>query len=185
MNHEYVLNLGCGGRKSDKHIWFGDVRFDIKKFPNVTHVGDAHNLPFKNKIFSLVVCYVTFEHLHSPYKALCEMIRVLQDDGKIMIVIPNLYHWRRIYKNYKCRIDLINKSDPNKLPTHNQAWDLIAIRNLVRRLGLVLFSVSYVDWIEEFVPNKTFKHKIMNWILPSLFTKTEVRYILCKEMKRS
>jgi predicted SAM-dependent methyltransferase len=181
----YTLNIGCGGREGDKFIWYGHVRLDIEWFPNVTHVGDAHDLPFEDKTFDLIVCYVTLEHLYNPFKAVSEMIRVLKDNGMIKIVIPNVHHWRRIYKNYQCRIDLINKSDLNKLPDHKQAWDLVEIRNLVRHLGLVLISVKYLNWIDEFVPNKSFKHKIINYILPNLFTHTEVEYVLCKEMKRN
>lgn len=180
-----VLNIGCGGREGDKYIWFGNVRLDIEKFPNVTHVGDAHNLPFENREFDLVVCFVTLEHLHNPHKALSEMVRVLKDNGEIWIIVPNVYHWRRIYRNYKCRLDLINKSDPNKLPDHNQAWDLVEIRNLMRQFGLVAKSVKYLDWISEFVPNKSLKHKIINRLLPEMFMRTEVEYVLCKEMKRN
>jgi predicted SAM-dependent methyltransferase len=186
FNHgEYTLNVGCGGRDGDRFIWFGDVRLDIEKFPNVTHVGDVHDLPFENEIFDLIVCYVSFEHFDSPIKALREMVRVLKDSGKIEIVIPNLYHWRRIYNNYKKRIDLLNKSDPNKLPNHKQAWDIIEIRNLMKQLGLVLLFVDYVNWIEKFVPKHKLKYRIANWLLPELFINTEVRYVLCKETKRN
>jgi ubiquinone/menaquinone biosynthesis C-methylase UbiE len=181
LNNEYILNVGCGGREGDNYIWYGDVRLDIVKFDNVTHVGDAHDLPFEDKMFDRVVCYVSLEHFISPFTALCEMVRVLKDDGEIEIVVPNLYHYNRINSNYRKRIDLYNKADKTKLPDHKQSWDIIEIRNLMKQLGLILVSVDYLNWIEKFVPRHKLKYRILNYILPDLFTKTEVLYVLCRE----
>ena len=57
-----ILNIGCGGRKGDKDIWYGDYRIDLENFPNVTHVMDAHFLPdIWTDMFDEVVCNVALD----------------------------------------------------------------------------------------------------------------------------
>lgn len=182
--HEYVLNLGCGGRTTDKKAWFGQVRVDIEAFPNVTHVMDIHDLKFNDEEFDRVVCYTTLEHLDSPIKAMKEMRRVLKTGGQMEIVIPNVLHYRRIWLNYKQLIKKINESDPEKLPNHKQAWDIIEMRNLMKQVGLLMVSVSYLDWLPRFKPRGGIKLYLLNKLLPECFTRTEVKYVLCREIEK-
>lgn len=56
------------------------------KYPHITFiVGDAHKLPFKNKVFDLVICTETLEHLVDPAAALGEIRRVLAPGGRAII----------------------------------------------------------------------------------------------------
>jgi len=43
--------------------------------------ADAHNLPFKNNSFDLVICTEVLEHVVNPEKVLGEIKRVLTNDG--------------------------------------------------------------------------------------------------------
>jgi len=52
-------------------------------------VGDMHNLPFKNEVFDTVsICHV-LEHSEKPEAVLEEMKRVLKNNRKCIIVVPN------------------------------------------------------------------------------------------------
>lgn len=62
------------------------IIFARSKYPHIAFiVGDAHKLPFKNKVFDLVICTETLEHLVDPAKALLEIRRVLVPDGRAII----------------------------------------------------------------------------------------------------
>lgn len=50
-------------------------------------------LPFPDRTFDLVVCNDILEHLLEPLKVLQDAIRVLRDDGTIVISVPNHFYW--------------------------------------------------------------------------------------------
>jgi len=60
-----------------------------------TSLGDAHNLPFQDSSFGLVLAIGVIPYLHSPEKALREMARVLRPGGFILVTGGN--RWRLNY----------------------------------------------------------------------------------------
>jgi len=57
-----------------------------RKIVNITwDVGEAVPLPYPNNAFSLVITRYSFHHLLCPEKALTEMIRVCQPDGRVLV----------------------------------------------------------------------------------------------------
>lgn len=65
-----ILNVGCGGRSYDKACYFEDVRIDVKRFPSVMILMDAHSLGFRGSVFDKIVCFEVLEHLDSPIRVL-------------------------------------------------------------------------------------------------------------------
>ena len=173
-----ILNVGCGGRPGDRRASYGDVRIDIEEFPNVTHVMDVHNLPRGWTCrFDEVVCEIALEHFDSPKKAMLEMARVLKPGGRLIIVVPNVYFWRRIYKNWRPNYDAMRT--PINPPSHNQAWDIIEMRNLIIQCGLEITRQEFVDWaIGKKRPPGSTLGKLLYHFLPHFMTTTEVRFIL-------
>ena len=53
--------------------------------------GTADDIPFVDSSFDLVVCFDTVQHLSSFYASLTEMLRVLKDDGHLLITFPFYY----------------------------------------------------------------------------------------------
>lgn len=51
------------------------------------------SLPFPERTFDLVVCKDILEHLLEPLLVLKEAVRVLRDDGTIIISVPNHFYW--------------------------------------------------------------------------------------------
>lgn len=81
-----ILDVGCG---SDPK---GDINIDIKNHKNlmldrIFVLADAHNIPFKDKVFSVTVAFHVIEHLKNPLKALKEMARVTE--GKVILRTPS------------------------------------------------------------------------------------------------
>ena len=74
-----TLNIGCGNEPLElERVLPGNViqfDFDAWNLPNSVQ-GDAHNLPFKDKVFDVVVMADVIEHLVNPLQALREARRV-------------------------------------------------------------------------------------------------------------
>ena len=181
-----ILNVGCGGRPHDKNYYYGDVRIDIEEFPNVTHVMDAHNLPEEwTEKFNHVEIDTTIEHVDTPIKVLREASRVLISGGTMTIIVPNVMYWRRIIRNYRCDLDTLNAIDPEKLPDHKAAWDLVEFTNFIKQVpGLKIVDVDYLDWQPEFRHvSKDFWGKLIDKYIPKPFRYIEVKYMLRKDDK--
>lgn len=80
----YTLDIGCE-RSPYAHLFPNRVGLDITDGEYVDVVGDAHNLPFEDNTFDVVLCTEVLEHLHTPEKAAAEMIRVLKPGGKLVL----------------------------------------------------------------------------------------------------
>jgi ubiquinone/menaquinone biosynthesis C-methylase UbiE len=99
-----MLDIGCGGgtlldriaRKAGLNWSAGvDASFGAIRYAAQNHKGprylcaDFYELPFKNSTFGYVTAIEVLEHLEKPENALRELRRVLKDNGKILILVPN------------------------------------------------------------------------------------------------
>jgi SAM-dependent methyltransferase len=50
--------------------------------------GDAHELPFADASFDVVLCFQTLEHIESQHAALLELARVCRPGGRCFVSIP-------------------------------------------------------------------------------------------------
>lgn len=83
-NNGLTLDIGCA--YSPYMQYFPNrIGLDIKKWPSVDVVADAHNLPFENEKFENILCSEVLEHLHSPQIAISEMKRVLKKGGRLIL----------------------------------------------------------------------------------------------------
>lgn len=79
-----TLDLGCADSPYSSYFK-NRIGFDVKVGKGVDVVGDAHNLPFENEKFDVVLCTEVLEHLHSPHIAASEMKRVLKMGGLLIL----------------------------------------------------------------------------------------------------
>jgi len=56
-------------------------------------LGDACNLPFVDKSFTTIVATEILEHLEHPEIAVKEARRVLKENGRVIISVPNRYNF--------------------------------------------------------------------------------------------
>lgn len=82
-----ILDLGCGARKLSGCI----ARMDYVWTPGQNLRGDAHNLPFADSTFSLVICTAVLEHVADYRRAIAEIVRVVKPGGEVWIEIPWLF----------------------------------------------------------------------------------------------
>ena len=174
-----ILNIGCGGRPTDKMSLYGDVRIDIKKYSNITAVMDAHKLAFRDKVFRKIVAYEVLEHLDSPIEALKEMRRVLDDDGIIEVTVPNIWYWRLLLACW------LGTMKPKSTETdHKQAWDIFTFQLLALQAGLECYEIRWLDWYG--LPKRRRYGKIEPFVrlfLPRHLRYTHVLFRLRKSLK--
>jgi len=157
-----TLNVGSGGRPRDRAVNEGDIRIDIVVFPTTTAAMDAHHLGFRERCFDEVFCFEVLEHLESPIVALREFKRVLKPDGEIVMTIPNIWEWRRIFSLLRHGIGLLHEVEyPDD---HKQSWDLYELESLAIQVGLTISSAQWIDWY----PRKEHKlDPLLRRLLPS------------------
>ncbi|MEM1579307.1 MAG: methyltransferase domain-containing protein [Archaeoglobaceae archaeon] len=97
-----VLEVGCGTgftteeiakRTEERNIFCVDITPEqikrAKKKLNANFVlGDAENLPFKDKSFDSAISAGSIEYWPDPFKGIVEMARVTKSGGKIVILAP-------------------------------------------------------------------------------------------------
>lgn len=66
------------------------INYAKKSYKNISFkVAEAKKLPFKNASFDLVTCLEVMEHIEKPNLVLKEIKRVIEDNGKIIILVPS------------------------------------------------------------------------------------------------
>lgn len=80
-----TLDLGCSGAPNYLKYFKNRIGVDIAAGEGVDVVADAHNLPFENEKFEIILCTEVLEHLHSPQIAVSEMSRVLKKGGLLIL----------------------------------------------------------------------------------------------------
>ncbi len=83
-----VLVIGAGEARLDAaaRILFTDVAFG----PDVAVIADAHDLPFPDASFDLVIAVAVLEHVADPQRCVAEIGRVLDAGGHVFADTPFL-----------------------------------------------------------------------------------------------
>lgn len=150
LSGETVLDVGCGVGLLDVLINENVVSLDIskedllelkkiKKYGIVR--GDACVLPFKKDTFDIIMCTQVLQYVSSPYKALVEMNRVLKEEGRLILFLPNNHSlfriWNLVRHNNVIKIFLHLKAEPEL-----NKFTLRQINNLINKSG---FTVEKIE----------------------------------------
>lgn len=68
-------------------------------------VGNAESLPYENNSFDYVTCLGSLEHFPDPEKGVREISRVLKNNGKVCIFVPNLFFLGHIYMAWRWGVE--------------------------------------------------------------------------------
>ena len=115
IEHDNYLDVGCGygvnssifGRDfkdvvcldlSAKNLEECRRRISSKSNKNLSLVrGDAQSLPFKRESFDLVSAFSLIEHVPDKREMLKELLRVLKEDGELVLQFPNKYFFMELH----------------------------------------------------------------------------------------
>ena len=96
-NLSRVLEVGCGERQMENFLvprGYAYVGMDVDhRGPGPNVFGDAHNLPFKDDTFDIVVSMAVYQHLCNPIQAAREAYRVTRPGGLYMATAAFVYGW--------------------------------------------------------------------------------------------
>jgi 2-polyprenyl-3-methyl-5-hydroxy-6-metoxy-1,4-benzoquinol methylase len=71
------------------------------------HPGDVESAHFPTGAFRVVILRQVLEHLRNPPATLREVRRVIQDDGRLFVALPNLDSWQgRLLRDHWFHLDL-------------------------------------------------------------------------------
>ena len=82
------LDIGCGNNKKE-----GFLGVDIFQNPQVDYVMSATNLNFDSNSIEEIYSRRCIQHIKDDKKALNEMYRVLQKDGKLTLIVASWRGW--------------------------------------------------------------------------------------------
>jgi len=113
-----LLDVGCGtGDRLDVFRSFGfetlgveisgsaDYAAEIMKL-NVRK-GDLFEARFPDVFFDVITLYHVLEHTHDPFSVCKEVARVLKEDGRLVIQVPNADSWQyRIFQERWAAFDV-------------------------------------------------------------------------------
>ena len=85
-NKGKILDLGSGGRS----LAPGIINLDANVYEQVDVVGDAHQLPFCEKCFDLIIITAVLEHVKYPIEVVREIKQCLRIGGMVYAEIPFL-----------------------------------------------------------------------------------------------
>ena len=87
-----ILIVGGGEITTNTEMLFNNenliIETDVYIGERTSLVIDAHNIPFSDKTFDLVVFQAVLEHVINPEKCVSEAFRVLKEDGYIFATTP-------------------------------------------------------------------------------------------------
>lgn len=129
-----ILDAGCGEGvlvEKYKNKGFNITGLDLNVENAFVKKGDILNMPFDDNSFDIIFFLDVIEHLSvfDQPKALLELKRVLKDDGKLIISIPNLAHKASRYKFYKTG-QLIRTANIYKHPGDRPIKEYLELLNI-------------------------------------------------------
>mgnify|MGYP000129569576 CR=1 FL=1 len=84
-------------------------------------LGDAEYLPFRDRVFDLIVASHVIEHLVNPARFLMECWRVLRSGGVLELRTPNF-------------LSVNSRADPN----HKHVFNIFRLYRMLKRLGFMV-----------------------------------------------
>lgn len=131
--------LDIGSRKGRHSAYFSNiVTIDIDPKADPDIVADAHELPFADESFEVVLCREVLEHVKEPTVVLKEIKRVLKPGGTLYLSTRFLFplheipndHWR--FTKY-CLEELF--SSFNGVTIKEETKPMLAVACLLQRLA--------------------------------------------------
>jgi len=111
--------------------------------------GDAYYLPFCDGAFDIVFLSQVFEHLRQPSDALKEQIRVVKNEGYLILGVPQLYHIHTVIKHADTRVR-VSRGEPGEID--ETEYSTRELSNMLSLHGLKVTEIVgrgslFGDWI--------------------------------------
>ncbi len=104
-----LLDVGCGdgcfgelAKSKYKSVYGLDISFkavqqSLKKGILAQTIDSDDAFPFHNSYFDTVTCLDVIGHVNDPRKTILEMVRVLKENGTLILTPPNMRYIKHLY----------------------------------------------------------------------------------------
>lgn len=141
----------------------------FRQMPNLRHVTadlespladvkmDIHDMPFRDGEFDIVLCNHVLEHVNDDHKAMTEIYRVLKPGGWAVMQVPIDDTRATTYEDWS----ITSEKDRE---IHFWQKDHVRLYGLdyPQRLEKAGFTVTPVDFTQEFSPEQIAKYRLMD-----------------------
>lgn len=191
-----VLEINCGASLLAKKIAEKGADITVTDISNVSLEKarsrgiqktfkvdmDTQSLPasFYSSKFDIVVNNSMIEHYFFPENTIKEGVKALRDDGKFIVIVPNIGHWRfRLWLLFG-RLPYLENTPSDML--HLRFLTVHSLKELGKKYGLEakkveghpgLWAGSLYSWLFTVRPIKQV-YELLTMVYPSLFS----RYML-------
>lgn len=138
---------------------------------------DAGPLPFSDDEFDVVISDSQLEHRFDPEHALDEMVRVLRPGGRLLLLLPNMGHWRVRWWVLRGRFPYVPNTPTDWL--HLRFFTLPDVSRLLAARGLIVTETDgsaslrvkglYPAFLRQGPPAALYTRLARRW--PSLFAR--------------
>jgi ubiquinone/menaquinone biosynthesis C-methylase UbiE len=165
QKEHFVADLGCGtgiysticSENGSQYVGIDLSRKMIKACLRTNTqaswiVGDCERVPLSNDSISIVLSISTIELLPNPRKAVEEMRRIIQHNGRSLVVIPNFRSLHYIFWRAVDKIFLEGELFQNKISLEGLADELK--RNgfkVTKQGGFLLLPLSLINILPKFL----------------------------------
>jgi SAM-dependent methyltransferase len=171
----YILENGCGVGMYLEHLSpFGGkvigLEYDFERAAeartNSPHIINAAGeaLPLPSSTFDLILSHEVLEHVQDDRAAVCEMIRALKPDGRLIVFVPNRgypfethgVYWKgKYYFGNKLFVNYLPRVLRNKLAPHVRVYSRKDLEKLfvdlpVRFIERTIIFGAYDNMIARF-----------------------------------
>lgn len=150
LTKEYaqVLDYGAGNspyRELIKCRSFtaADITQNIKGTVDVIIAGDSTLPGVEDNTFDLILCMDVLEHIENDAAAVCELFRVLSDDGMLIVTVPFIYR-------------------EHEYPFDFRRYTSVGISSRLKQAGFSSIEVYKVANIWQVLVATWFKGRILN-----------------------
>ena len=115
--------------------------------------SDAHTLPFRNNLFSLIILKDALEHFWNPWEAMLEVRRVLKEAGILVIWVPFMhpFHGDDYYRYTPLALEKLLQGF-TVIRFNSPLWVFsvfgLVVMEILKRMGLGLLAgpVRNITW---------------------------------------
>lgn len=137
----------------------------LEEYNNISYeVADAENLPYSDHSFDLVTCRIAPHHFPDPKRFICEVSRVLKDNGKF-IMIDN------VAPEETELADFMNTLEHMRDPSHVRCLPVSEWQKVCKKYHLHVLksrtrkkTFDFQDWVNRTVDDETTKEKVSSFL---------------------